>query len=152
MARRRWWLALALGASLSGGARADISLRPPSVSGAAGDKVVVLASGLRYVDLRPGTGAELGARALITVHYVGSRANGVEIDSSRRRGEPARFRLGAGQLIKGWEEGMPGMRVGGIRRLFIPPSLGYGAHATGKIPASSDLLFDVELIGVAPLG
>ena len=152
MALRPWLLALALIATASRSARADIALRPPATSEPSGAKVVVLGSGLRYVDLRLGTGPELGAKATITVHYVGTLPNGTEIDSTRRRGEPAKFHLGSGQLIKGWELGVPGMRVGGIRRLIIPPSLAYGDRATGGIPAKSQLSFDVELIAIEPSG
>jgi peptidylprolyl isomerase len=140
-------LVLALMGSMHGHARADTSM-PRLRNGEAGEgNVVTLASGLRYVDLRVGSGAKLGARATITVHYVGRLSNGTEIDSTRRRGEPAMFQLGRGQLIQGWELGVPGMRIGGVRRLIIPPSLAYGDRTTGAIPPGSTLTFDVELLG-----
>ena len=149
MALRSSLLALALIALAGGDTRADTTLPSVHAGDGAGNKIVTLASGLRYVDRRVGSGAEIGAKGLITVHYVGRLVDGTEIDDSRRRGEPATFRLGEGQLIKGWELGVPGMRVGGIRRLMIPAALAYGDRArTGSIPAGSNLTFDVELLAI----
>jgi peptidylprolyl isomerase len=148
MTLRASLLALALIVAARGDARADTTL-PIAHEDAAGNKIVTLASGLRYVDLRVGAGAEMGPKGIITVHYVGRLVDGTEIDNSRRRGEPASFHLGEGQLIKGWELGVPGMRVGGIRRLMIPAALAYGDRArTGSIPAGSNLTFDVELLAI----
>lgn len=107
----------------------------------------VTESGLKYVDLVVGTGrqAELGDTA--SVHYTGWLADGKKFDSSLDRKEPFSFRLGAGQVIKGWDEGVMGMNIGGKRKLTIPPQLGYGARgAGGVIPPNATLTFDVELL------
>ncbi len=112
-------------------------------------KEVTTESGLKYVDLVVGTGrqAELGDTA--TVHYTGWLENGKQFDSSRDRGEPFSFRVGAGRVIKGWDEGVQGMKVGGKRRLIIPPDLGYGARGAGSvIPPNATLTFEVELLGL----
>jgi hypothetical protein len=111
-------------------------------------KEVVTASGLRYADLEPGSGAEATAGQTVTVNYRGSLTNGKEFDSSYGRG-PFSFRLGGGQVIKGWDEGVAGMKVGGKRRLVIPPDLGYGSRgAGGVIPPDATLIFEVELLRV----
>ncbi len=111
-------------------------------------KEVVTASGLRYTDLEPGSGAEAVAGQTVTVNYRGSLTNGKEFDSSYGRG-PFSFRLGGGQVIKGWDEGVAGMQVGGKRRLVIPPDLGYGSRgAGGVIPPDATLIFEVELLRV----
>jgi len=82
------------------------------------------------------------------VHYVGTLTNGKKFDSSRDRGKPFTTPIGAGQVIRGWEEGIPGMKVGGKRRLTIPPHMGYGSAAQGDIPANSTLVFEIELMQV----
>ena len=111
------------------------------------DQTVTTESGLQYVDLVAGTGrqAELGDTA--SVHYTGWLADGKKFDSSVDRKEPFSFRLGGGQVIKGWDEGVYGMKIGGKRKLTIPPQLGYGARgAGGVIPPNATLTFDVELL------
>ena len=109
--------------------------------------VTVTPSGLKIIDLQIGTGREALANTNVTVHYDGRLENGKEFDSSRRRGQPFQFRLGAGQVIKGWDEGLVGMKEGGKRQLVIPPELGYGQQgAGGVIPPNATLVFDVELI------
>lgn len=111
--------------------------------------MVTTESGLQYVDLVVGTGrqAELGDTA--TVHYTGWLADGKKFDSSRERNEPFSFRVGAGQVIKGWDEGVSTMRVGGKRKLIIPPQLGYGSRGAGNvIPPNATLTFEVELLGL----
>jgi FKBP-type peptidyl-prolyl cis-trans isomerase len=116
---------------------------------AAGGKTVKTPSGLQYIDLLEGTGrqAELGDTA--TVHYTGWLADGTKFDSSVDRKEPFSFRVGAGQVIKGWDEGVSSMKIGGKRKLIIPPELGYGARgAGGVIPPNATLTFDVELLGL----
>ena len=105
-------------------------------------------SGLKYEDVVVGTGAEAVAGKTVDVHYTGTLDDGTQFDSSRTRG-PFSFRLGGGQVIKGWDEGVAGMKVGGQRRLVIPHQLGYGTRgAGGVIPPLATLVFDVELLGV----
>jgi FKBP-type peptidyl-prolyl cis-trans isomerase FkpA len=99
-------------------------------------------------DLVVGTGATAAVGDTVSVHYVGTLTNGTKFDSSYDRGQPFSFRIGAGQVIAGWEQGVPGMKVGGKRRLTIPPSLAYGNQAVGSIPANSTLVFDIELISI----
>ncbi len=106
------------------------------------------AQGLKIESLKTGTGAEAKPGQTVTVHYTGWLTSGQKFDSSRDRGRPFSFALGAGQVIRGWDEGVAGMRVGGVRRLTIPPELGYGNRAVGPIPAGSTLVFEVELLGV----
>jgi len=109
----------------------------------------VTASGLTYVDHTIGGGETAVAGKTATVHYTGWLENGTKFDSSVDRGEPFSFPLGAGRVIKGWDEGVQGMKVGGKRKLTIPPGLGYGARgAGGVIPPNATLIFDVELLGV----
>lgn len=107
------------------------------------------ASGLQYWDIVVGTGATAAPGSTVKVHYSGFLTTGEKFDSSRDRGEPFSFPLGAGQVIKGWDEGVAGMKVGGQRQLRIPPQLGYGAAgAGGAIPPNATLIFDVELLEV----
>ncbi|KNZ33006.1 MAG: peptidylprolyl isomerase [Methylibium sp. NZG] len=111
------------------------------------------ASGLQYTDTVPGTGAAAIAGQHVTVHYTGWLYNGgvkgAKFDSSKDRRDPFQFSLGAGMVIKGWDEGVLGMQVGGTRVLVIPPQLGYGARgAGGVIPPNATLMFEVELLGV----
>ena len=106
-------------------------------------------SGLKYTDIEAGTGAIARTGQKAKVHYTGWLKNGQKFDSSLDRREPFEFTLGAGMVIKGWDEGVAGMKVGGKRRLEIPPSLGYGARgAAGVIPPNADLIFEVELLGL----
>jgi FKBP-type peptidyl-prolyl cis-trans isomerase len=107
---------------------------------------------LGVTDVREGTGAEAVAGQEVTVHYVGTLPDGTKFDSSRDRGEPFTFDLGAGQVIQGWDQGVAGMKVGGVRKLVIPPALGYGSRAVGSIPADSTLHFEVELLAVEDAG
>ncbi len=104
---------------------------------------------LQIEDLTPGTGPEAKAGKTVTVHYVGTLTDGKKFDSSRDRGEGFTFRLGAGQVIKGWDQGVAGMKVGGLRKLTIPPELGYGSQGfPGAIPPNATLIFEVELLEV----
>jgi len=110
-------------------------------------RAVTTSSGLQYVELTVGTGATAQAGQTVTVHYTGWLENGTKFDSSVDRGHPFSFPLGAGRVIKGWDEGVQGMKVGGKRKLTIPSSLGYGARgAGGVIPPNATLIFDVELL------
>jgi FKBP-type peptidyl-prolyl cis-trans isomerase len=106
-------------------------------------------SGLQYRDRKVGEGPEAASGDHVVVHYTGQLENGRQFDSSRDRGEPFEFALGAGMVIRGWDEGVAGMRAGGRRILVIPPELGYGARgAGGVIPPNSTLVFDVELLEI----
>lgn len=110
---------------------------------------VVLKSGLKYIELEAGSGPAAVSGKSVTVHYTGTFPNGKKFDSSLDRNEPFTFRLGVGQVIKGWDEGVSGMRIGGKRKLFIPSALAYGKRgAGGAIPPDADLHFEVELLGV----
>jgi FKBP-type peptidyl-prolyl cis-trans isomerase FkpA len=115
-----------------------------------GLKSVVLPDGLEYIDLRKGTGAEAKAWKKVKVHYTGWLADSKKkFDSSVDRHEPFEFTLGAGQVIRGWDEGVEGMKVGGRRQLRIPAKLGYGDQGAGTtIPPNADLVFDVALLEV----
>ena len=100
-------------------------------------------------DLVVGTGATAKAGKELLVHYVGRLADGTQFDSSRARDEPLDFPLGAGHMIQGWEQGLPGMRVGGKRRLVIPPGLGFGKEGVGSVvPPNAILFYEFELLGV----
>lgn len=134
----------------STGASAKVTTPAPATpAGNAGDQVT-LPSGLKYTDNKVGDGALAENGKTVSVHYTGWLMDGTKFDSSLDRGEPFPFQLGSGMVIKGWEEGIKGMRVGGKRTLVIPPDLGYGSRGTpgGPIPPDATLKFDVELMGV----
>jgi FKBP-type peptidyl-prolyl cis-trans isomerase len=112
-------------------------------------EVITTASGLQYEEVTIGTGAEARPGMTVHAHYHGTLTDGTVFDSSYNRGQPFSFPLGAGKVIKGWDEGIAGMKVGGKRKLTIPPDLGYGARgAGGVIPPNATLIFDVELVDV----
>ena len=115
--------------------------------------MITTASGLQYLDTHIGTGAVAAAGQQVQVHYTGWLYNdgvqGAKFDSSKDRGQPFAFHLGAGMVIAGWDEGVAGMAIGGQRTLIIPAALGYGARgAGGVIPPNATLKFDVELLGL----
>ncbi len=166
MSRRRTiriFFALSMAAAcLSSGAAAAQSQKPPAQvpqpkeRPAGMDKAerselreVVTPSGLKYVDLKPGDGDEAKSGQIVEIHYTGWLTDGTKWDSNQAPKEPLTFRLGAGQVIKGWDEGVVGMKVGGKRKLTIPPGLAYGSQAVGGvIPPNSTLFLEVELLGV----
>ncbi len=114
-----------------------------------GGTEVTTSSGLQYIELAVGTGEAARAGQTVIVHYTGWLENGKKFDSSVDRGQPFSFPLGAGRVIKGWDEGVQGMKVGGKRKLIIPSNLGYGARgAGGVIPPHATLIFEVELLGI----
>jgi peptidylprolyl isomerase len=116
---------------------------------AAAGREVVTTSGLRYVDLRLGQGDEAQSGKIVEVHYVGWLEDGTKFDSSRDRDRPFIFRLGAGDAIKGWDEGLVGMKVGGKRKLTIPADLGFGKQGVGSVvPPNSILFYEFELLAV----
>ncbi len=121
-----------------------------STTGKTNSMTITTADGLQMTDEVIGTGAEAVAGKKVSVHYTGTLTDGKKFDSSLDRGEPFSFDLGAGQVIKGWDEGVVGMKVGGKRKLTIPSGLAYGAREVGNglIPANSTLIFEVELLGV----
>lgn len=110
-------------------------------------KTITTPSGLQYVDLVKGSGREAHVGETAVVHYTGWLENGTKFDSSVDRGDPFSFRLGAGRVIKGWDEGVVGMNIGTKRKLTIPPHLGYGRRGAGQvIPPNATLIFEVELL------
>ncbi len=135
-----WLLALLLSSGLAAQA-AD--------KGKTEGKEVKTRSGLKYIDQKLGKGAVAKAGDVVEVHYTGRLTDGKKFDSSLDRNEPFKFKLGAGMVIKGWDEGIQGMRAGGKRKLIIPPDLAYGKRGAGKvIPPDSTLVFEVELLKV----
>jgi len=125
----------------------------PTTPTSAQGKTMTTASGLQITDSKVGSGAQPKTGQICVMHYTGwlydNGAKGAKFDSSLDRGEPFEFQIGMGQVIKGWDEGVATMKVGGKRTLIIPPQLGYGARgAGGVIPPNATLIFDVELLGV----
>lgn len=111
---------------------------------------VTTPSGLAYEDLSPGSGATARRGTTVSVHYTGWLSDGTKFDSSKDRNEPFSFPIGVQFVIAGWDEGVQGMQVGGVRKLTIPPQLGYGARgAGGVIPPNATLVFEVELLDVS---
>ena len=139
---------------LTSACKTDAVPAPVAAANVPASELSSTASGLKFKDVKVGTGAQAAAGANVTVHYTGWLQNpdgsvGTKFDSSRDSNQPFQFVLGAGNVIKGWDEGVQGMRVGGQRRLVIPAALGYGDRgAGGVIPPGATLLFDVELLGV----
>ena len=127
-----------------------LALLALAACGGGGDSATAPTGGGTLVieDLVVGTGATAAVGDTVNVHYIGTLTNGTKFDSSYDRGQTFAFRIGAGQVIAGWDQGIPGMKVGGKRRLTIPPSLAYGNQAVGSIPPNSTLVFDVELVSI----
>jgi peptidylprolyl isomerase len=138
-------LALALGSGVAFAATPAPGATTPAKVG----ELVTAPSGLQYVDETIGTGPMPVKGQQVTVHYVGTFTDGKKFDSSRDRNEPFTFPIGEGRVIPGWDEGVATMRVGGRRKLIVPPQLAYGAAgAGGVIPPNATLIFDVELLAV----
>jgi FKBP-type peptidyl-prolyl cis-trans isomerase len=122
---------------------------PRAQAGEKKGKVIMTNSGLKYEDTKEGTGPAAAKGDSVDVHYTGWLKDGKKFDSSKDRGRPFSFTLGAGQVIKGWDEGVQGMKVGGVRKLTIPPDLAYGERgAGGVIPPNAELTFEVELLKI----
>jgi FKBP-type peptidyl-prolyl cis-trans isomerase len=124
------------------------STQPDTNQAVQGGQTMPQVTELKIEDTVVGTGEEAVTGKQVTVHYTGTLTNGTKFDSSLDRGQPFTFTLGAGEVIQGWDKGVAGMKVGGKRKLTIPPEMGYGPMAIGTIPANSTLLFDVELLQV----
>jgi len=145
MNTHRVWISIILGVATVVFGQGQNNASPTKVTG----KPKSTASGVEYWDIVVGTGATAVAGKTVSVHYTGWLTNGKKFDSSIDHGQPFTFPLGAGSVIKGWDEGVQGMTVGGKRQLRVPPELGYGARgAGGVIPPNAILVFDVELLSV----
>lgn len=130
-----------------------LAAKPTTDDSAAKQSATTTQSGLKYIDVKKGSGQTPKEGQIVIVHYTGTLPDGTKFDSSRDRNDPFKFTLGKGQVIKGWDEGIATMNVGGQRKLIIPAELGYGAQGAGdKIPPNATLHFDVELIGVEGKG
>ena len=138
----------ALGLLVLAAVAAACSQSSAAGAGGGGGQPVTTPSGLKYTDLTVGNGAEAKSGQTAVVHYTGWLTDGKKFDSSKDRGQPFSFPLGQGRVIKGWDEGVVGMKVGGRRELLVPPELGYGARGTpgGPIPPNATLKFEVELL------
>jgi FKBP-type peptidyl-prolyl cis-trans isomerase FkpA len=126
-----------------------IAATPQPAAAAAAPQPGAIVTELKIEDTKVGTGDEAVTGKSVTVHYTGWLTDGTKFDSSKDRGQPFTFQLGGGQVIKGWDQGVVGMKVGGVRKLTIPASMGYGDRgAGGVIPPGATLVFEVELLGV----
>jgi FKBP-type peptidyl-prolyl cis-trans isomerase len=132
----------------AGEAKAKAPAYTPALPTAKGETKTTK-NGVKYETLTPGTGDELKPGQVALFHYEGKTKDGTVFDSSRARNSPAKFTMGTGQLIRGWEEAMPGMKVGEVRKLWIPAAMGYGERGKGQIPPNADLEFEVELVKIA---
>jgi FKBP-type peptidyl-prolyl cis-trans isomerase FkpA len=140
---------LLVAGALPAPAAANQEGKPMEPSKDTAGKEVVTSTGLKYVEQKIGTGAEAKAGDVVEVHYTGWLLDGTKFDSSHDRNRPFRFKLGAGQVIKGCDQGVAGMKAGGKRKLTIPPDLGYGRQGAGElIPPGATLVFEVELLNI----
>ena len=122
--------------------------QPEPIKDTTTDSTDVKVKGLKTEDIQVGTGKEVKSGDTVVIHYLGTLTDGTKFDSSYDRGKPFETQIGTGQVIKGWDLGVVDMKVGGKRRLTIPPEFGYGNQAVGSIPANSTLIFEVELVDV----
>jgi FKBP-type peptidyl-prolyl cis-trans isomerase len=122
--------------------------RYTSASATAKGEIKTTKNGVKYETLKPGTGEELKSGRVAVFHYVGTLENGTVFDSSRDSGSAFKATIGTGQLIRGWEEGLPGMKVGEMRKLWVPAEMAYGDQEKTKIPPNSNLIFEVELLNL----
>lgn len=122
--------------------------QPVEQSSSQSGTMVTMSDGLKIQDLKVGEGKEAKTGDTVTVNYLGTLENGTKFDSSYDRNQPFTTQIGVGAVIKGWDEGIPGMKIGGKRKLIIPAELGYGAQAAGTIPPNSVLIFEVELLAI----
>ncbi len=120
----------------------------PAQNSSQSGSMVTMSNGLKIQDLKVGGGQEAKSGDTVTVNYLGTLENGTKFDSSYDRNQPFTTQIGVGTVIKGWDEGIVGMKVGGKRKLIIPAELGYGTQAAGTIPPNSVLVFEVELLGI----
>ena len=133
---------------LAAGSSLLVPVRDVAVGGEK-EKVVTTSSGLKYTEIKEGTGEAAKKGDTVDVHYTGWLKDGKKFDSSKDRGRPFSFPLGGGKVIKGWDEGVAGMKVGGVRKLTIPPELGYGPNGFPPvIPPNAELTFEVELLKI----
>jgi peptidylprolyl isomerase len=132
----------------SNGTTAESAPQSAEVASADATASAAAPTELKSTDVKEGTGAVAQSGKTVVVHYTGTLTDGTKFDSSKDRNDPFSFQLGAGQVIKGWDVGVEGMKVGGIRTLVIPPEMGYGASGAGSIPPNSVLNFEVELLEV----
>lgn len=132
------WLSVLIFLALAGCGGGGDSSTAPSTGGT-----------LVVEDIVVGTGATAAAGDTVTVHYIGTFTNGTKFDSSYDRGTPYVFPVGAGRVIAGWDQGVPGMRIGGKRRLTIPPELAYGSRGQGTIPPNTTLVFEIDMLSIA---
>ena len=137
---------IVLGVIVAGGVLAWIVTEGSRPAGSEGE--VTTRSGLKHADLKVGDGKEARKGDNVEVHYTGRFLDGKKFESSRDGGRPYEFPLGAGEVIKGWDEGIAGMKVGGVRKLIIPPDLAYGPRGKDDIPPNAELHFEVELVNV----
>ena len=140
--------AIAVTAITFGTETANKSVAAPADKKEAAPKEVTTKSGLKYVELKEGKGKEAKVGSTVQVHYTGWLENGKKFDSSLDRNEPFPVTIGKTSVIKGWTEGLQGIKAGGKRKLIIPPELGYGGRGQGPIPANSTLIFEVEVLEV----
>lgn len=142
--------ALALGLAACNNEPVGPQCQPQSLTRTTAGDTVRLETGVSYIEGKAGTGAAVEYCRAVAVHYTGFLSNGTKFDSSRDSGRPLAFTPGLGEVVPGFEQGIVGLKVGGTRRIIIPPNLGYGNQQVGPIPPNSTLVFDIEVLAVQP--